>query len=375
MIIFIVLGVVVLLAIGIIGFLFFLLRKESSNPAAPNSEIQKSSVTPYQTQTETTPTILNVPGVANVSSSADSSLEMIRITEEFSQKEEAYQKRVDELETQLRGISDTAQGQSGDALRTVDILRQENEQLKKDKDNYTAMINESLMKAEETIGSMKQDQATLQIRLTDSQEQAQKLQEEIVAIRQQLTQEILHEKTEAAKLIVENQKLQGSLDALGPKALEEFQEQLRLARGQLVEAQSEIERLNSENQMLQAASIPATPVVDNSLKEKLETLEQELAQSKAEAGKITEELEALKKDYSTIKLSNDELKVLNLRLDQERVQLIDKTESFQFELTKARAQTTSFERACENYKNQLKDALQKIESLQNPKSEEVNKTI
>jgi chromosome segregation ATPase len=50
----------------------------------------------------------------------------------------------------------------------------------------------------------------------------------------------------------------------------------------------------------------------------------------------------------------------NQRLKDSIEELNKNSETLQWELTKSRAQMTSFERACENYQLQLKEALERI---------------
>lgn len=368
MILFIILGVVVLLAVGIIGFLFFLLSKESSNDSPRLSEIQKSSITPYKPKTDKP---LEVPAEPGVVASVPSQESLM--AQAYAGKEAVWQKKVDELEAELSNISEKAQGQSSDAIRVMEDLKRENEELKKEKENYI-QANESLVKAEETVASLRQDQASLQIRLTESQQQAQKLQEEVVAIRQQMTQELLQEKTETAKLVVENQRLQSSLESLSPQVMKDLEDQIHVLKGQLFENQSEMARIKSENERLKAAAVVSVvPEPDPGLQEKINVLEQQISEHKTKTEQMNSELEALKQENFALKNASQDLVSTNHELKGLNEQLTERTEVLQLELTKSRAQMTSFERACENYQNQLKEALQNIENLQNKKSEELSK--
>ncbi len=318
MIIFIVLGAVVLLALGILGFLFYLLNKESKTKESVVPVAFGQLTKPAQSFPEVSikkpqevPVLFDIP-----SKEAE---EVIRISREFEEKEVVHQRRVLELEGELNAIAQKAQDQSQEALEAMERLRQENEELKKeqgvnlttateqikkeneqykeDQEKRVLIANESLVKVQDLVDTMRQEQSGLQSRLSDSQEQVQKLQEEVVVIRQQMSQEIIQGKVESEKLMIENQSLQSTRDAAIAEIAKGFQEQ--------------ISALKEENQ-------------------KLKDAHQEVIES------------------------SKNIKEMNIHL-------IEKSEALQWELTKARAQTTSLERACENYKLQLKEVLEQQE--------------
>jgi chromosome segregation ATPase len=383
MILFIILGGVVLLAVGIVGFLFYLLNKQAPEDSKPSAPQVSSARTMSGSALDLPP--LESPLVND---------EAVQISREYAEKEAAYQNKVQALEIELNAISQTAQVQSQEALKTIEQLRQENEQLKNEKNN-PAVANEALFQAQQTIDTLTQGQESLQSRLSESQEQAHQLQEEVVSIKHQMTQEIVQGKAETERLIADNQHLKNSLEPLIAEATKNLQE--------------EISSLRHENQTLKDAAhavlnfpVQTPPVVVDTasveeiaklqdivdeLKNQIQALKNtnndlilanqglkiSLESATAEAASAQEETEALKNTFtaasaaetdSTQLTNNNNLILANQRikeLTEQNEHLTERSETLQWDLTKARAQMTSFERACENYQLQLKEALEKKE--------------
>ncbi len=330
MTIFIILGSVVVLAVLVIGFLFYMLSKETTKQTekvVTVTEFKKSMVTPQETKPLESLQVPTREGAHAVTQSQES-----RITEEYMTKEAAYQKKVTELEEELKAVAQKAQQQSEEALAareavyqnqvtalqeelqtivqkaqlqseaataTIEQLKKDNEQLKSDQNNRVTAAEANLIKAQQTIESMQEEQGALQNRLSESQAQARKSQDEIVFIKQQMAQEIVQTKAETDKLVIENQTLQRSLEAAIAEAAKSFQD--------------EINTLRQENQ--------------------------------------------------TLKSSSDDLTIANEKFKGLNQYLMEKSEGLQWELTKARAQMAGFERACGNYQQQLKDALERSGSM------------
>lgn len=302
MTLFIILGSVVLIAFSVVGFLFYLLNKESSETKDqvvaikdPN-ELKKSFGLPEETK--------NFQSIQiSANQAADASKENLlkaQLAEEYSLKEEAYEKKVQELKGELQAIASKAQEQKTQAYETIDQLKAENDQLKKDRNLEITAAQANLIKAEQTIESLRDEQMSLGNRLNESQVQITKLQEEAVAITHQMTQEIVKTKADAEHLMIENQELKKSIEAGVAEAGKTF-----------------VDKINA----------------------------------------LEEENQALKNVSQDLTMSNQKLKELNSHL-------IEKSEGLQWELTKMRAQMTSFERACENYQNQLQGAFDKTGSIE-----------
>ncbi len=314
MMLFMVLGGVFLLAVFVIGFLFYLLSKESNQKKddavaiTDLNELKKSLIPPEATKIADP---LEVP-VGVVAPTQDKQ-QFPDLSAEFMAKEEVYQKKVAELEGELQSIASKAQDQSKEALATIDQLKQENEQLKSERNAKEMAAQANLIQAQQTIESMQEQQADLQARLDNSQAEVGKLQDEMLAIKNQVAQQIVQGKSESEQLAVENEGLKRSIDAAIAEAAKNFQDEI------------------------------------NSLKE---------------------ENQALKNVGQEMTIANQKLKEFN-------GQLTEKAETLQWELTKARAQTTSLERACENYKNQLQEFMDRSASNEenNTKLSEVKSSL
>ena len=160
MTIFYVLGVVVCIAVAVVGFLFYLMNKESSKP-------EKVSIVPINNPQE----ILRPAGP--------------------SLQEVEYKRRVDELENELRSISEKGVGQAQEAIVMIDTLSKENQILKEDKAKFEQDQNEKLSLMEHPL---RQDNDALQVRLEESEAKLIQLQEEVIVIRKQAVEELAHAK-------------------------------------------------------------------------------------------------------------------------------------------------------------------------------------
>ena len=301
MMLFMVLGGVFILAILVIGFLFYLLSKESNQKKddavaiTDLNELKKTLIHPEQTKIADP---LEMP--VGVSRPAQEPQDTPDFSAEFIAKEQVYQQKVNALEGELQSIASKAQEQSHQALATIDQLKQENEQLKSERNAKETAAQANLIQAQQTIDTMQEQQAELQNRLNDSQAEVGKLQEEMVAIKHQIGREIVTNKADSERLVVENESLRRSMDAAIAEAIKNYQD--------------EMQALKQENQTLKNVSQDLT-AADQKLKETIE-------------------------------------------------QLTEKSNALQWELTKSRAQMTSFERACENYKNQLQASMDRTVSLE-----------
>jgi chromosome segregation ATPase len=86
---------------------------------------------------------------------------------------------------------------------------------------------------------------------------------------------------------------------------------------------------------------------------------EEISRANAMVSELNREKEAL---LSAPKAEPDE--ALRQQLQELNAQLLEKNESLQYELIKARAQSSGLERVSFNYKNQLEDFLKKVSEAQ-----------
>jgi DNA repair exonuclease SbcCD ATPase subunit len=147
--------------------------------------------------------------------------------------------------------------------------------------------------------------------------------------------------TETDLLHTENSSLQGQLESTQVKLrfLEEEMTAVKLQMGdEITRANATVSELKLENESLVSSS------------------------KKGEEDVLKQELEALKTEQMQLKQSFSELEETNKKLREANVDLAGKVDALQYELVKARAQTTGLERIGFNYKNQLEDFLKKVNS-------------
>ena len=83
-----------------------------------------------------------------------------------------------------------------------------------------------------------------------------------------------------------------------------------------------------------------------------------------QAERLNQELEALKQEQIQLKQNGEALEVTNQKLREINTHLTKEIDALQYELIKARAQSTGLERIGFNYKNQLEDFFKKINEVQ-----------
>jgi chromosome segregation ATPase len=148
---------------------------------------------------------------------------------------------------------------------------------------------------------------------------------------------------ESSGLKVENAGLQAQLESANGKLklLEEEFAVVKLQMGEEIsKANAAVEGLTREKEQFQSVPLP---VPDDNMRQELDSLKSEHAQ--------------LRQQSEDLKKSNQELSEANSRLTEKIGQM-------QYEMVKARAQSSGLERVSFNYKNQVEDFLKKVNSAQ-----------
>jgi len=148
---------------------------------------------------------------------------------------------------------------------------------------------------------------------------------------------------EAANLKSENINLQTQLDSTDAKVrlLEEQMTAVKIQMGEEISrANAVVFEMNREKETL-LATYKVDP--DEALHGELESLKSEQIQLKQQYGDLVEK---------------------HRELTQSNAQLIEKNDSLQYELIKAKAQSSGLERVSFNYKNQLEDFFKKVNAVQ-----------
>ena len=181
---------------------------------------------------------------------------------------------------------------------------------------------------------------------------------------------------------------QGMIDALRKEneSLKNQQASLQQAQTKLEELQGEAEVLKTENISLQT-QLGSTHAKIHLLEEELAAVKiqmgEEIAQANETVDQLNQEKEALlalpkpepdkelRQELDTLKSEYNDLnqKIADLERTQEKLRelnshLMEKNDLLQYELIKARAQSSGLERVSFNYKHQLEDFFNKMKSIQ-----------
>jgi len=180
MMLFVVLGIVVFMALAVVGVLFFMLGKEEKKPEekdVPKGVLLKQPIS-YTTNDGSEIIPAFVPKVSLPVQDTKIALE-----------NEAYQNRIKELEDQLNGISQKAEGQSVDAKRMIEDLKKENDTLKIQQTNLM-QAKEKLDLLTQEASDLKNVNSTLQTQLETASGQVRLLEEQMTAVKLQMGEEI-----------------------------------------------------------------------------------------------------------------------------------------------------------------------------------------
>ncbi|MBF0571912.1 MAG: hypothetical protein HQL12_08605 [Candidatus Omnitrophica bacterium] len=311
MVLFIVLGVVVVISFVILGVLFFLLRKEAQkeqSKAVPVTDLA-------QLKKELSSQLFEI----NENKVLDNGTEVIPV---FQPKVS-----IDSIssisQSSLQGQSQDKQPSLEDdaykkrAHELEDELRAISQKADGQSDEAKQLI-ESLTKENESLKSQQADLAQAKQRLTELE-------------------------GESANLKVENIDLQTQLGSTNAKVhfLEEEMAAVKIQMGEEISrANAVVSQLNREKESL--LSTPKTALDET----------------------LGHELEALRSEHIQLKQKCEDLESARQKLSELNIHLKEENDLLQYELIKARAQSSGLERVSFNYKNQLEDFFNKINAVQ-----------
>lgn len=196
------------------------------------------------------------------------------------------------------------------------------------------------MRTIEQKAQVQSDEARQMIEtLTQENESLKNQKAELEEAQQKLT-EI---QREASKLNIENLNLESQLETTNAKVrlLEEQMTSVKLQMGEeIARANAAVTEINREKEILLSAPKPEP---DKALSAEMDTLKSQHAE--------------LKQKYDDLERTYQKLRELN-------VHMAEKNDLLQYELVKARAQSSGLERVSFNYKNQLEDFFKKINTAQ-----------
>jgi len=154
--------------------------------------------------------------------------------------------------------------------------------------------------------------------------------------------------SEASGLKIQNDSLQTQIEETNAKVrlLEDQMMAVKLQMGEEISrANAAVTELTREKEILLAAP---KPIPDEALHR---------------------ELDALKSEHNQLQQKYKDMERIQQKLRELNAHLIEKNEAMQYELIKARAQSSGLERVSFNYKNQLEDFLKKTHEMKNSNDE------
>jgi len=321
MVLFIILGVVVVAAFGALGFVVYTLSQEAQKEksAVPVTDLKqlkdelsfavsalsKQDVSAHED--EVIPAFVPKESVELLSPALPSTPEVPSEVQPAPLEDNASKKRVQELEEELRTIKQEAEQQADVTRDMILNLSKENQTLK------------------------------------SQQGQPEEAQQKLAELEGQIT-----------NLKAENESLQ---------TLKTQQAETEGVRQKLVELEGQITNLKAENESLQMLKTQQAETEE--VRQKLAELEGQISNLKAENERLQTQLESSNSAVS--ELQNEKEALLSAPKpgpDEGSLVLKQKCEGLEYELIKARAQSSGLERVSFNYKNQLEDFLKKVNEVQ-----------
>ena len=242
MVFFYVLGTIVFIAVGVVGFLFYLLSKELPG----KGEVKVVPIHPQE--------LIQPAG--------------------FSPETEEYRNKIEELEEELRAFSQKSVTQAQETMAAVDTLTKENQTLKEQKSKQDEEIHKQFVLAQDQMQQMHQDNTSLQVQLQSSQAKVIELQELAVVVRKQVEGEIAQ-----ARAVME--QLKAERDAFLTNREASVQSVQALTR-EFEEVKAQYEALLGEAEGLRLTNAKLKELNDH-LMEKNQLVQYELAKHRAQA--------------------------------------------------------------------------------------------
>jgi chromosome segregation ATPase len=194
MILYVIMGFVVIAALGLVGFLFYLLNREGGAAPVNVKEVPVTDLSEFKKEE-----IYIAPPMAATSEvekmfqvEEKEPLQEIQKTRDIEERlqDAPYQARIEELEEELREISEKAVGQSQEALNMIDALNKENEALKIEKEKFLSDHQAAIEHAGEQVSKLREDNTALQGELDGAHSKVRFLEEEVLAVKKQMGEEL-----------------------------------------------------------------------------------------------------------------------------------------------------------------------------------------
>lgn len=212
---------IVLIAMGIVGFLFYLFNKETNKP----------------TEQKVEPIAIINDNLMNVGP---------------TENELNYRKRVEELESELKEISDKGTMQASDAIALIDQLTKENQSLKM-KNFETGDNDAKFLEVQQQADQLRQDSFVLSNQLELAHTKVSELEQEAMLIKQAMEADLQHAATTIETLKAEKEAIILNRES-SSQSTQSLTRDIDELRTQAVNYQSEIAILRETNDQLKASS-------------------------------------------------------------------------------------------------------------------------
>ncbi|MDE2010113.1 MAG: hypothetical protein KGJ09_08560 [Candidatus Omnitrophica bacterium] len=350
MALFLVLGLVVLIAVIVIGVLFFMLSKEGKNEDEKAVPVKKDMLAglfgPQKLKADPhEPVAAKMPEVPLPVQEARTPPE-----------DEVYKKRAQELEDELKSISQQAQTQSNEAKQMIQTLTEENESLKIEKARME-LAQQKLTELQADAANLKTENTGLQTQLESANARLRQLEEEMAAVKIKMGEEIAQANAAVAQLTQEKETLAPAPAQPGPDDV--LRQELESLKSEQLQLKQKYDELTGSHQKLQE--------LNTQLTEKNESLQYELVKAKAQASGLERvssnyknQLEDSLRKLNAAQATNDHLSQMKAQLEgqveeknAQNEELTKKDQLSQFELEKNRTRLVNLERECEDLKARL----------------------
>jgi DNA repair exonuclease SbcCD ATPase subunit len=301
---FIILGVIVLITIAVLGFLFYTFNKEGQEKekAVPVTDFEQ---------------LKKELSSGQISTTAQNFPQERKEEKQPSLEDETHKKRIQELEDELFALSKKTSSQSKKASEMAETLTKENETLKNQLANLE-LSQKKLLESQGETSDLKNKNISLLTQQEAANEKASILENEITALKVQMGEESRRANETVAELARAKESL---LSAFNQESEESMRKEIESLKYELVKAKAQtsgLERVsfNYKNQL------------EDFLK-KVNVMQE----SNDHLSQIKDKLESMVRD---IKTQNEEL--------------IKKDQLSQFEIEKNRSRLVNLEREYEDFK-------------------------
>lgn len=253
--------------------------------------------------------------------------------------------RVSELESQIAMITQKTIEQAQEAVKVIEALMMENTQLKMNQSALPSGAQDAVSFVE-----LKERNALLENQLDLSNAKVCQFEGQVALIKKELGQQLIEANSTIARLKVEIEAQERVTQDSLLKEKEQLEEFRQANVKRLRELEDDFIKTKQENLLLKDAK--------KLLEAKLSVIEDDYKQELVQAKEFINQL-SLQNDQKNEQVSHLERDVIKLK--ELNNTLIDKAKILQYELNRYRAQASGLERVCANFKTQMEEMFGQVE--------------